>query len=78
MLPTVDELIRPVPHGSDSCVVPKRLLQEVLDGVLRYLAKQVVKDGEGATKLVEVAVKGALTRKEAHKIAETVANSNVN
>jgi len=31
-LPTVDELIRPVPHASDSCVVPKRLLREVLDG----------------------------------------------
>jgi glutamate N-acetyltransferase/amino-acid N-acetyltransferase len=51
--------------------------QEVLDGVLSYLAKQVVKDGEGATKLVEIAVKGALTRKEAHKIAATVANSNL-
>jgi glutamate N-acetyltransferase/amino-acid N-acetyltransferase len=51
--------------------------QEVLDGVLRHLARQVVKDGEGATKLVEIAVKGALTRKDAHKIAETVANSNL-
>ena len=51
--------------------------QEVLDGVLRHLARQVVKDGEGATKLVEIAVKGALTRKDAHKIAATVANSNL-
>ncbi|MBW2200834.1 MAG: bifunctional glutamate N-acetyltransferase/amino-acid acetyltransferase ArgJ [Deltaproteobacteria bacterium] len=51
--------------------------QEVLDGVLRNLAKQVVKDGEGATKLVEIAVKGALTRKDAYKIAQTVANSNL-
>ena len=31
-LPTVDELIRPVPHAGESCIVPKRLLQEVLDG----------------------------------------------
>lgn len=31
-LPTVDELIRPVPHSGQSCVVPKRLLQEILDG----------------------------------------------
>ena|GEM_PF-2265534 len=31
-LPTVDELIRPVPRGGESCIVPKRLLQEVLDG----------------------------------------------
>jgi len=30
-LPTVDELIRPMPHGGESCIVPNRLLQEVLD-----------------------------------------------
>jgi len=31
-LPTVDELIRPMPHGGESCLVPKRLLQEMLCG----------------------------------------------
>ena len=31
-LSTVDELIRPTPHAGESCIVPKRLLQEVLEG----------------------------------------------
>jgi len=48
-----------------------------LDKVLIDLAKMVAKDGEGATKLVEIIVKGALTDKDAHKIADTVSNSNL-
>jgi len=55
----------------------KESFQIVLDEVLTNLAKMVVKDGEGATKLVEIIVKGALTNKDAYKIADTVANSNL-
>ncbi len=51
--------------------------QSTLDEVLISLAKMVVKDGEGATKLVEIDVKGATSDKEARVIAETVANSNL-
>ena len=47
------------------------LLQEVLFP----LAKMVAFDGEGATKLVEIAVEGARTAPEAEKVARTVANS---
>jgi glutamate N-acetyltransferase/amino-acid N-acetyltransferase len=43
--------------------------------VLRDLAHQVVKDGEGARKFVEVNVKGATSRRAAHRIALSVANS---
>ena len=51
--------------------------QVVLDEVLIALAKWLIKDGEGATKLVEIVVKGAVSDPEAHKIADTVANSNL-
>ena len=51
--------------------------RNLLDDVLINLAKQIVKDGEGATKFVEIYVKGALSDNDAHKIADTVANSNL-
>jgi glutamate N-acetyltransferase/amino-acid N-acetyltransferase len=46
-----------------------------LDDLLLDLAHQVVKDGEGARKFVEVRVKGATTRGAARKIALSIANS---
>lgn len=46
-----------------------------LDGVLKDLAQQVVRDGEGARKFVEVTVKGAATAKAAKTIALAIANS---
>ena len=55
----------------------QQVFQAVLDDVLIALAKWLIKDGEGATKLVEIIVKGAASDKEAHKIADTVANSNL-
>ena len=51
--------------------------QNLLDDVLLNLAKQIVRDGEGATKFVEIYVKGALSDNDAYKIADTVANSNL-
>jgi glutamate N-acetyltransferase/amino-acid N-acetyltransferase len=49
--------------------------QPVLDEVMIGLAKWMIKDAEGATKLVEIVVKGARSKPDAHKIADTVANS---
>jgi glutamate N-acetyltransferase/amino-acid N-acetyltransferase len=57
--------------------VHKESFQIILDKVLIDLAKMVVKDGEGATKLVEIIIRGALNDKDAHKIADTVSNSNL-
>ncbi len=53
----------------------KNAFQSVLDEAMIDLAKWLIKDAEGATKLVEIVVKGAKTKAEAHKIADTVANS---
>jgi glutamate N-acetyltransferase/amino-acid N-acetyltransferase len=53
----------------------KAVFQAALDEVLIYLAKEIARDGEGATKLVEVRVKNARTVKDARLIARTVCGS---
>lgn len=51
--------------------------QACLDTVARLLAKQVVKDGEGATKFVEIEVRNARSPIEAKRAAMTVAKSSL-
>ncbi|OOY14030.1 bifunctional ornithine acetyltransferase/N-acetylglutamate synthase [Thioclava marina] len=46
-----------------------------LRAVMMDLAHQVVKDGEGATKFVEIRVTRAASAEDAHKVAMAVANS---
>lgn len=46
-----------------------------LHGVMRELAQLVVRDGEGATKFVEVAVTGATSNAQAKVVAMSIANS---
>ena len=46
-----------------------------LAGVLKDLALQVVRDGEGATKLIEVRVSGAQDGDDARRVALSIANS---
>jgi glutamate N-acetyltransferase/amino-acid N-acetyltransferase len=46
-----------------------------LTEVLQDLALQIVRDGEGATKLVEVHVTGAKSARDADKVARAIANS---
>jgi len=55
----------------------KRLadFREKLDVVLQNLALQLVRDGEGATKLVKITVQGAQSQASARRIAMTIANS---
>jgi glutamate N-acetyltransferase/amino-acid N-acetyltransferase len=52
-------------------------LQRAVDEVASELSRLVVKDGEGSTKLIEVVVKGAMSRRDAEKAAFAVANSNL-
>lgn len=49
--------------------------RKALDAVLLDLAHQVVKDGEGARKFVEVRVDGAVSKRSARRIAMSIANS---
>lgn len=57
---------------------PERVLfQQQLNAICRDLALQIVRDGEGATKLVTVRVQGAKSTVEAEQAARTIANSNL-
>jgi glutamate N-acetyltransferase / amino-acid N-acetyltransferase len=53
----------------------KNIYQKVLDEVFLDLAKQLVRDGEGVTKLVEIVVRRAISDSDARKVADTVAHS---
>ncbi len=53
------------------------LFQKALDEVCLYLAKCVARDGEGATKLIEVAVEGALNEAQARLASRTIASSSL-
>lgn len=55
--------------------VHKDVFQNLLDSILLDLAKQLVGDGEGVTKLVEIIVRGAVSDADAAKVADTVAHS---
>jgi glutamate N-acetyltransferase/amino-acid N-acetyltransferase len=48
---------------------------EALEYACAELAKMIVRDGEGATKFVELQVSGAADAQAAHRVAETVATS---
>lgn len=48
---------------------------QALNYLCRELAQQIVKDGEGATKFVEIQVEGAASQHDAHAIANSIATS---
>ncbi|WP_110114548.1 bifunctional ornithine acetyltransferase/N-acetylglutamate synthase [Bacillus sp. CGMCC 1.16541] len=50
---------------------------EALKCTCEDLAKQIARDGEGATKLIEVQVKGAKTKEEANVVAKQIVGSNL-
>jgi glutamate N-acetyltransferase/amino-acid N-acetyltransferase len=49
--------------------------KKALHAVLANLSEQVARDGEGARKLVEVVVEGAVSKASARRIAMSIANS---
>jgi glutamate N-acetyltransferase/amino-acid N-acetyltransferase len=63
----------PIAAGSPAATA----FSEALSGVLLSLAKQIVKDGEGATKFVEIRVTGAQHDADAKKAAMAIANSSL-
>jgi glutamate N-acetyltransferase/amino-acid N-acetyltransferase len=52
-----------------------REFRKAFNAVLGNLAEQVARDGEGARKLVEVTVEGAVSKASARRIAMSIANS---
>jgi len=51
------------------------VFQSMLSEVCQNLAKSVVKDGEGATKFIEVLIRGARNKEDAKRAAYTIAHS---
>ncbi|MBL7126644.1 MAG: bifunctional glutamate N-acetyltransferase/amino-acid acetyltransferase ArgJ [Dehalococcoidales bacterium] len=52
-----------------------QVFQQALEGLCIHLARAVARDGEGATKMFEVAVQGAPDRAAARQVARTVVSS---
>ncbi len=53
------------------------IVAEAIEKVFSSLASQIVKDGEGSSKLLEIIVKGSKEYKDAKQIAKTIATSNL-
>jgi glutamate N-acetyltransferase / amino-acid N-acetyltransferase len=52
-----------------------RDFKKTLHGVLANLSEQIARDGEGARKLVEIVVEGAVSKASARRVAMSIANS---
>jgi glutamate N-acetyltransferase/amino-acid N-acetyltransferase len=62
---------KPVNKNSERAAV----FQQALDKLCIYLARESARDGEGATKLIEVKVSGAASQKDARLAARTIVSS---
>lgn len=63
----------PISEGSEGA----DLFRKALGQVCVYLAKEIARDGEGASKLIEVTVEGAKTLQQARSAARTIAGSSL-
>ena len=72
---TSDTLLMAATGTSGVDVTGNAEFASALEGLMMDLAHQVVRDGEGATKFVEVQISGAATDGDARKVAMAIANS---
>ncbi|MGR3434414.1 MAG: bifunctional glutamate N-acetyltransferase/amino-acid acetyltransferase ArgJ [Shimia sp.] len=72
---TSDTLMLAATGASGVDVAGDAAFEAALEDVLRDLAQQVVRDGEGATKFIEIAVTGATSDADARTIGLSIANS---
>lgn len=72
---TSDSLMAFATGASGVAVAGNAEFTRALRKVMLDLAHQVVRDGEGATKFVEISVRGAVNAEDARKVALSVANS---
>jgi glutamate N-acetyltransferase/amino-acid N-acetyltransferase len=63
------------PEITDAHSADFAAFQETLTAIAKDLAQAIVRDGEGATRFVTIAVNGARSHAEAHAIANTIATS---
>lgn len=63
--------------GSNASPEDERKFKKALQAIMTYLAKEIARDGEGATKLIAVTVRGALDKAQARLAARTAVGSNL-
>ena len=61
--------------GKSGQELDKQELQQIINDILQELAYLLVKDGEGASKVMHITVTGAKTNNDAEKIARTIGHS---
>jgi len=69
---STNDMVLAFANGASGVVPDKKELEHALDEVCVSLAKQIARDGEGATKLIEVKVAGT---RDPRQVALTIANS---
>jgi glutamate N-acetyltransferase/amino-acid N-acetyltransferase len=72
---TSDTLLMAATGASEVDASGQPAFAAAVERVFLDLAHQVVRDGEGATKFVEIRVTGAVSELDAHRVAVSVANS---
>jgi len=63
--------------GAGASAEDEAKFKAALNAIMIYLAKEIARDGEGATKLIEVRVRGAKDKTEARLAARTAAGSSL-
>ncbi|MFA5902504.1 MAG: bifunctional glutamate N-acetyltransferase/amino-acid acetyltransferase ArgJ [Desulfobacula sp.] len=78
---STNDMLLTLANGSSGAIVndpvSKAAFQNMLEKVCMQLSKMIVRDGEGATKLIQIIVKGAKTKEDAFKASEAIAHSNL-
>ncbi len=72
---STNDMVAVLANGASGVIPPVKAFEETLTEVLESLARQIVRDGEGATKLVTIEVEGVSSERVAEQIARSIANS---
>jgi len=72
---STNDTVAVLANGISGVKPSTKALEEALTDVLESLARQIARDGEGASKLVTIEVEGASSEHAAETIARSIANS---
>ena len=72
---STNDMVAVLANGASKVRPVAKAFEEALTETLESLARQIVRDGEGARKLVTIDVEGAANDVEAERIARAIANS---
>jgi glutamate N-acetyltransferase/amino-acid N-acetyltransferase len=72
---STNDTVAVLANGASGVKPSAKAFEAALTEVLESLARQIVRDGEGARKLITIEVEGAANEKAAERIARAIANS---